>query len=57
MRQVILNKHAKFQGDWTTVGAITVINVIKTSYFYGKSPGFAKNAFLIIDLGGYRLAK
>ncbi len=53
MRQVmvILNKHAKFQGDQTTAGAI------KTSYFYGKSPGFAKNAFLIIDLGGYRLAK
>ncbi len=57
MRQVIPNKHAKFQGDRTTTGAKTVINVIKTSYFYGKSLEFAKNAFLIIDLGGYRLAK
>ncbi len=57
MRQVILNKHANFQGDRTTAGAITVINVIKTSYLNGKLPGFDKNAFLIINLGGYRLAK
>jgi len=54
---VILNKHATFQGDRTTDGAITVINLIKTSYFNGKSPGFANNAFLIIDLDGGRLAK
>lgn len=56
MQQVILNKHAKFQGHRITAGAITVIN-IKTSYLFGKSPGFAKNAFLIIYLCGYRLAK
>ncbi len=29
MRQVILNKHAQFQGDRTTAGTITVINVKK----------------------------
>ncbi len=51
MRPVIPNKLATFQELQTTAGAI------KTSYFYGKSSAFAKNAFLIIDFGGYRLAK
>ncbi len=54
MWQVILNKHAKFYGDRTIGGAITVIIVKKS---YGKLPGFAKKAFFIIDLVGYRLAK
>jgi len=38
MCQITLNKHAKFHGDQTIGGAITVENVSNTQDLYGKWP-------------------